>query len=158
MKIISDQNLRSYFLGTLAAEDAERLEEECAADAELTEQAQIVESELADDYLRGSLSANERRLFEENYLTTDARQEKLRLAGILWKGPLPDIFNSRLGGSRPPARLHAANAQNQPCRPAAGPGAAGRYPPVWLLSSRTQVISSQTRCKILIDSVSDSDY
>jgi len=85
MKIISDQNLRSYFLGTLAVEDAEHLEEECAADAELTEQAQIVESELADDYLRGSLSAAERRLFEENYLTTEARREKLRLAGSLWK-------------------------------------------------------------------------
>ena len=85
MKIISDQNLRSYFLGTLAVEDAEHLEEECAADAELTEQAQVVESELADDYLRGSLSADERRLFEENYLITEVRRGKLRLAENLWK-------------------------------------------------------------------------
>ena len=85
MEIISDENLRSYFLGTLAVEEAERLEEECAADAELTEQANIVESELADDYLRGNLSAAERRLFEENYLTTDARREKLRFAESLWK-------------------------------------------------------------------------
>ena len=85
MEIISDQILRLYFLGTLAVEVAERLEDQCAANAELTEQAQIVESELADDYLRGSLSANERRLFEENYLTTEARREKLRLAGNLWK-------------------------------------------------------------------------
>ena len=85
MEIISDENLRSYFLGTLAVEDSERLEEECAADAELTEQAQIVESELADDYLRENLSADERRLFEENYLTTEARREKLRQAVDLWK-------------------------------------------------------------------------
>ena len=85
MEIISDENLKSYFLGTLAVEESERLEEQCAADAELTEQAQIVESELADDYLRGNLSADERRLFEENYLTTEARREKLRLAGNLWK-------------------------------------------------------------------------
>jgi hypothetical protein len=85
MEIISDQNLKSYFLGTLAVEAAERLEEQCAADAELTEQAHIIESELADDYLRGRLSADERRLFEKNYLTTDARREKLRFAESLWK-------------------------------------------------------------------------
>ncbi len=85
MENISDQKLKSYFLGALAVEEAERLEEQCAADAELTEQANIVESELADDYLRGNLSADERRFFEENYLTTDARREKLRLAGNLWK-------------------------------------------------------------------------
>lgn len=85
MEINSDDNLRSYFLGTLAVEESERLEEQCAADAELTEQAQIVESELADDYLRENLPADERRLFEENYLTTEARREKLRLAVNLWK-------------------------------------------------------------------------
>ncbi len=85
MENTSDQKLKSYFLGTLAVEEAERLEEQCAANAELTEQAQIVEPELADDYLRGNLSADERRLFAENYLITEARREKLRLAGSLWK-------------------------------------------------------------------------
>ena len=85
MTPINDQKLKDYFLGTLVREDSERLEEECAADAKLTEQANVVEWELADDYLRGSLSAHERRLFEENYLTTRTRREKLRTAENLWK-------------------------------------------------------------------------
>ena len=85
MTTADDQKLKSYFLGELAAADAERLEEDCAADAELTEHAQIVESELADQYLRGVLSAAERRLFEGNYLITEARREKLRSAEMLWK-------------------------------------------------------------------------
>lgn len=85
MRDVADQKLKSYFLGELAVEDAERLEEDCAADAELTEQAQIVETELADEYLRGVLSVDERRAFEENYLTTEARRERLRSAEMLWK-------------------------------------------------------------------------
>lgn len=85
MPMTDDQKLKSYFLGTLAAGDAERLEEECAAAAELSEQAAVVESELTDDYLRGVLSAAEKRLFEGNYLTTDARREKLTAARNLWK-------------------------------------------------------------------------
>ena len=82
---VTDEQLKSYFLGELAVEDAERLEEDCAVDAELTEQAQIVESELADEYLREVLSADERRAFEENYLITERRREKLRSAEMLWK-------------------------------------------------------------------------
>lgn len=85
MEIVNARKLKSYFLGDLAAAEAERLEEDCASDAELTEQANIVESELADDYLRGNLSAAERRRFEENYLTTEARRGKLRSAEYLWK-------------------------------------------------------------------------
>ena len=85
MTTVTDQKLKAYFLGSLAAAEAERLEEELAANAELTEQAQIVEAELADEYLRGNLSAAQCRSFEENYLTTSARREKLRLAENLWR-------------------------------------------------------------------------
>lgn len=85
METVRDEKLKAYFLGELAAEEAERLEEELAADAELTERASVVEAELADEYLRGALSAAERRSFEENYLTTEARRRKLRSAEMLWK-------------------------------------------------------------------------
>ncbi len=85
MKFVTDQKLKSYFLGVLVREDAERLEDECAADAELSELANIVESELSDAYLRSNLSIDERRSYEKNYLTTEARREKLRMADNLWK-------------------------------------------------------------------------
>ncbi|HEY8561667.1 MAG TPA: hypothetical protein VIL74_14925 [Pyrinomonadaceae bacterium] len=85
MNSISDEQLRAYFLGELPEPEAETLAIECASDTELTERAQAVERELTDEYLRGSLSAAERRLYETNYLITEARRRKFQLAAQLWK-------------------------------------------------------------------------
>ncbi len=85
MKDISDEQFRAYFLGRLPEAEAEILEMDCAADAKLTEQAQAVEQELADDYLRRNLSVTDAALFEANYLTTEARRAKLRVAAGLWQ-------------------------------------------------------------------------
>ena len=85
MKNISDEQLRAYFLGKLPERETEILEMECAADARLTERAQTVESELADDFLRKNLSAADAALFEANYLTTETRRHKLRVASGLWQ-------------------------------------------------------------------------
>jgi hypothetical protein len=85
MKPLNEERLKSYFLGELPAPDAESLEENCALSAELTERAQMIESELVDDYLRGNLSAAESDSFETHYLITEARREKLSLAQALWR-------------------------------------------------------------------------
>jgi hypothetical protein len=85
MKNISDEQFRAYFLGKLPEPEAEILEIECISSVKLTEQAQVVEGELADDYLRGDLSAADASLFETNYLITEARREKLRVAEGLWR-------------------------------------------------------------------------
>ena len=82
---MNEERIKSYFLGKLPPDDAERFEEDFADSAELTEQAQVVEGELVDDYLRGNLATPEKVLFETNYLTTEARRENLRLADELWK-------------------------------------------------------------------------
>jgi len=84
MKSFSDEQLRAYFLGKLPVQEAESLEEKCAASKELTEQAQTVERELIDDYLRGNLSAPDASAFESNYPQTEARQHRLFAAKILW--------------------------------------------------------------------------
>jgi hypothetical protein len=85
MKDISDEQLKAYFLGTLPEPEAESLEIECASSTELSEQAQDVERELTDDYLRGNLSAADIRLYETNYLITEARRQKFQVAAQLWK-------------------------------------------------------------------------
>ncbi len=85
MKPSSDEQVRAYFLGKLSAAQAEIFEEKHSANAELIEQAQMVERELTDDYLRGNLSAEDIRLFESNYLVTEARRGKLLVAEGLWK-------------------------------------------------------------------------
>lgn len=82
---LNEEKLKNYFLGKLSQAESEQFEEEIALSEELTEQAHIVESELVDDYLRDTVSASDRKLFEAIYLTTEARREKLRLANSLWK-------------------------------------------------------------------------
>ena len=77
---VNEEKIKNYFLGNLAVAEAEGLEENLATDAELFEQAQVIEGELLDAYYRKKLSARENLLFEKNYLTTDARREKLKFA------------------------------------------------------------------------------
>jgi hypothetical protein len=85
MKPLSDEKLRSYFLGKLPESEADALEMECAISEELTSQAQMVERELADDYLRGNLTSVETNLFETNYLISESRHKKVRAAQSLWE-------------------------------------------------------------------------
>jgi len=84
MRTLTDEHLRAYFLGKLSESEADVFEEECAASAELTERAQMVERELTDDYLCGNLSPADKNLFEEKYLITEARVRKLDVARGLW--------------------------------------------------------------------------
>ena len=65
--------------------EAAGFEEELAAGAELTEYAQMVESELVENYLQNRLAQAERTAFENNYLITETRRQKLALAQIFLK-------------------------------------------------------------------------
>ncbi len=82
---MKEEKIKQYFLGKLSEAEGGTLEEEIALSAELTETAQLVESELIDDYLRGNIGASDRKLFEAIYLTTNARLKKLLLAQSLWR-------------------------------------------------------------------------
>ncbi len=77
---MNDDKIKKYFLGELDETELFDFEFNIAQKAELTEQAQLVESELIDAYLRDGLSQSERNLFENNYLITEARREKLKFA------------------------------------------------------------------------------
>lgn len=74
---MTETEIKQYFLGELAAPQAEYCETEVTQDAALSEFAAMIESELIDDYLRGGLSEREKSLFENNYLTTPARRQKV---------------------------------------------------------------------------------
>lgn len=84
MKPVNNEQLRAYFLGKLPETEAENLVMEYAAGAELIEEAQMIEMELADDYLRGNLSLADSNLFKTNYLINEARRKKLDIARGLW--------------------------------------------------------------------------
>jgi hypothetical protein len=72
--------LRQYLLGQLAEELREETETRLLEKEEVFEELLIAEDELSDDYLAGKLSADEKTRFEQHFLSTPERIEKLRFA------------------------------------------------------------------------------
>jgi len=85
MRHYSDRQISSYFLGKMPSNDAQTFELEASADEELAERVQLIERELIDDYIRGTLSSEDADCFEQNYLTTEVRRHRLNVSKNLWK-------------------------------------------------------------------------
>ena len=75
-----DERMRAYFLGELPAEESARFEEEVFQDEALAEQAFAIEGELIEHYVRGALTPGQHTRFEQYYLTTAARRERVKFA------------------------------------------------------------------------------
>lgn len=69
-----------YLLGAVSPEEEEHIEHRLQQETEYGELLLLVEEDLVDDYARGLLSEGERDLFEQNFLTTPERHQKLMLA------------------------------------------------------------------------------
>lgn len=77
------RRVTNYFLGQMSGEESERFEDECLAQKIWPSQIKLVEDDLIDSYLHEELPPEQRRLFEQNYLITEARQERVRIAATL---------------------------------------------------------------------------
>ncbi|HEY0171493.1 MAG TPA: hypothetical protein VGB98_10755 [Pyrinomonadaceae bacterium] len=80
---MTDERIIAYLLEELPEEDSKRFEEECFARESWPDQISLVEDDLIDGYLRGDLTPEQRRRFEQNYLITPARLERVRAAAVL---------------------------------------------------------------------------
>jgi hypothetical protein len=73
----------SYLLGQMSEEESERFEDECFAQRTWPSHIELVEEDLIDAYLHEELPPEQRELFVRNYLTTEARQERVKTAAAL---------------------------------------------------------------------------
>ena len=73
----------SYLLGQMSEEEAEQFEDECLAQKRWPSQVGLVEDDLIDAYLQDEMPPEQRALFERHYLTTEARQERVKVAAAL---------------------------------------------------------------------------
>src|SRR5258708_25952561 len=80
---MTDERIIAYLLEELPEDDLEQFEDDCFAQESWPTQIELVEEELIDSYLRNELDSERRRRFEENYLTTQARQERVSIAAAL---------------------------------------------------------------------------
>lgn len=76
-----DENLMTqYLLGDLSEDEKLRLEEQFFTDDEAFEQLQALEDELRYDYARGGLSGEQRRHFEQRFLSLPGEPQRIALA------------------------------------------------------------------------------
>jgi hypothetical protein len=68
---------RRYLLNQLTDAEQKAVELELLSDDAFSEELEIVEDELIDEYLQGELSRKERKRFEEFFLTHETRKHKL---------------------------------------------------------------------------------
>ncbi|HEY0366116.1 MAG TPA: hypothetical protein VGC73_06565 [Pyrinomonadaceae bacterium] len=77
------QEIRSYLLGTLDTDRRTEFEESVPSVPETYEELLLVEEELIDEYVGGSLSKLERQQFEDHFLITAERHDSLRFGQLL---------------------------------------------------------------------------
>ncbi|HJR61013.1 MAG TPA: hypothetical protein VJ813_16500 [Vicinamibacterales bacterium] len=78
-----DEVLVEYLLGTLSAEEAERVDELSIADDEVASRLQAVENDLVDAYVAGRLSGRRLEQFKSFYLMSPVRQRRVDFARTL---------------------------------------------------------------------------
>lgn len=83
MPSVSEQEMRSYLLGGLPAEQQAELAALVHSDADLQEELLALQEELFDQYLAGSLNTDEQLYFQTHFLSTESGQQKLHFARLL---------------------------------------------------------------------------
>lgn len=71
--------LKNYFLGNLSSPEVEEIELEIISNPEIEDQIHQAEEDLIEDYLENSLTADELKKFQNNYLITNERHLKVKL-------------------------------------------------------------------------------
>ncbi len=72
-----------YFLGKLSAEREQQIEKQFFDNDQLFDCLQAVKEELIDCYLHEQLSAEDRQLFEKNFLGSPAHRQQVQFARSL---------------------------------------------------------------------------
>ena len=75
-----DQQITDYLLGRLPAAEAERLDEASIADDEFAARLRILETDLVDSYVVGTLDPETLKHFESHYLSSPLRRKNVRFA------------------------------------------------------------------------------
>ena len=75
-----NEALIEYLLGKLTSDRLEAMEQRILLDDDFHREIEIAENELLDSYVHGKLEAEDRRLFESNFLASVPRRQKLWFA------------------------------------------------------------------------------
>jgi hypothetical protein len=100
----SPEELRKYLLGQMPRVDRAAIDSQRRDDRELVDAIDLAESILIDDYVDLALPAEEKAAFENVFMSTDSRRERLgiargiRVAAGLVGGLSAIVYRQRSGG------------------------------------------------------------
>jgi hypothetical protein len=80
---MTDERIIAYLLEELPDQELEQFENECFQEEEWPDHLKLVEEDLIDAYLRDDLVPPQRQRFEQNYLNTNARLERVAMLAAL---------------------------------------------------------------------------
>lgn len=80
---------RQYLLGELTATELAAMQQDVFSDQEKFYQLCEIEDRLLEDYARGALTAEQRRRFEQRYLSNPARKRRVAFAQAMARGFQP---------------------------------------------------------------------
>lgn len=75
--------IRQYLLGQLAEQQQLAIEQRLLTEDGLFEELEAIEDELFDDYVADELTRDDRKQFEQYFLSTPARRQELEFAAGL---------------------------------------------------------------------------
>jgi len=101
-RAVNDAIIRDYLLGRLNSdlELVERIDEETFKGPELSTNIDIIEDEIIEEYLEGSLDSEDTRAVERHFLRPPERQRKLKTARLFRR-----YFEAEVPKQPAPARL-----------------------------------------------------
>jgi hypothetical protein len=105
---LDDGVLSRYLLGSLPSEESERVDELSIADDEFVLRLDAVENDLVDAYARGDLSGDALQQFQNFYLSSPRRREKVEFARALLR------FSEKSPSAVAGATMQAAIAGGKP--------------------------------------------
>src|SRR5215216_252661 len=80
-----DKKLARYLLGELSEIERIDIEDRYSSDVDFFDELLVAEDELIDDYVRRKLTPKDGELFEQNFLCSAARRERVKSARALAK-------------------------------------------------------------------------
>ena len=83
--MITDANIREYLLGRLDSDSelVESIDDQILTDPKFSMSVDVVEDEIIEEYLEGSLSSEDKRAVERHFLRPPERQHKLKTARLI---------------------------------------------------------------------------
>ena len=88
---ITKENIVNYLLGELTDDARDKIEDRLFMDEDFADVLDETENDLIDDYVRGALESSQKTSFEQFFLISERRREKVKLARILAK----EVFDAK---------------------------------------------------------------